>query len=473
MSVLHLQVSSDRVWSYDAPVVTAVSPNRLLPGGGTLVMLNGVNFGNQPVTGRFVSSITIDNRPCVVPVTVNWTDTALSCVTPGGASADAMLAVIVGGSVFRSSSMVRYAAPVVVDSTPRLVDTAGGSLLTLTVTNVTWGDGLAVSVLLRRFATQSWVCRVVSANATTVTCVVPEGHGVGWHVVVVNTDSATGSSQQSAIGLPGVSYRPPTITLVDKVDKWSGSPTTGGFVVRVNGTNLSSAPAVYVSGLSCVITAVVTPHVSVTCTVPPMLADTPSTVTVSVDGQSASFDTPLRYDPPVVTGLTPSLMDAAEAANRPRLGITGLNFGLLFVSGRQVAQNHTVLINGSACENLQWLSDVALTCDVLGVFVVGNYEVRVAVGDSMSNASASAMLRLQCAAGMYGIDGQRCMACPDGAECAGGGASPVASVGYFPLSATSFVQCSPPDACLGGENGTCSSLYVGPRCASCAPGAYR
>jgi hypothetical protein len=45
--------------------------------------------------------------------------------------------------------------------------------------------------------------------------------------------------------------------------------------------------------------------------------------------------------------------------------------------------------------------------------------------------------------------------------------------GFFALSRTDFVRCQPPEACAGALNAPCAPLYTGPRCATCAVGAYR
>ena len=136
-------------------------------------------------------------------------------------------------------------------------------------------------------------------------------------------------------------------------------------------------------------------------------------------------------------------------------------------------KNHTVWINSTACVDVVWASDRAVACTVAGVFAVGNYRVTLRVNGVGTAPSAAATLRFECGPGYYGNDGQACVPCPEGAECSGGFAPPVALVGYFPEAAGLFVLCSPPEACLGGENGTCSKLYTGPRCANCALGAYR
>ncbi len=50
---------------------------------------------------------------------------------------------------------------------------------------------------------------------------------------------------------------------------------------------------------------------------------------------------------------------------------------------------------------------------------------------------------------------------------------PIPNLGFYALSRTSFVQCQPPEACVGALDAPCSTMYTGPRCADCALGAYR
>jgi hypothetical protein len=97
---------------------------------------------------------------------------------------------------------------------------------------------------------------------------------------------------------------------------------------------------------------------------------------------------------------------------------------------------------------------------------------------------------MQCSAGYYGAVGSRCTSCPEGGVCDGGLAMPVAGEGFFPAvtptrsdsdggSGSSesrtfeFVQCTPPEACIGGDNATCAPLYKADRCSDCVVGAYR
>ena len=473
MNVNRLQVIADQMWAYYPPSLTAATPNRLLPGGGTGVTLFGANFGDNLINAGSVSTVTIDSRPCAVPSPANWTDTSVYCVAPAGVSTDALVVVDAGGQTALARGLVHFLPPTVFEFAPRVVDTTGGAVMTVSGTNFSYGADMNVSVELRRAVPTQvrWPCGVLASNATAVTCVLPEGHGTGWHVVVINEDDAAGSAQASPNSPATLAYTPPNITSVEHVP--GGSPALGDFTVRVNGTNLSRAPVVTVSGLPCPTVQLVQPHGSVTCTAPPWLVDSQAVVAVTVDGQTAAFSVPLQYDPPVLARVSPTLMDAVDPSLRLQLEIDGVNFGQPAVHGRAVVKNHTVYIGVAECGEPVWVSDSTLICSVGGVFAVGTYNVTLRIGEVVSRPTPGATLRFECGPGYFGTDGQYCAPCPDGAGCGGGVSPPIALVGYFPVAAGLFVACSPPDACLGGVNGTCSSLYFGPRCASCNVGAYR
>ena len=130
---------------------------------------------------------------------------------------------------------------------------------------------------------------------------------------------------------------------------------------------------------------------------------------------------------------------------------------------------------GGGVGKLDAAATALLVCDVAGEFVVGPHAVSVVVyGVASSSASAGgAVLTFVCPVGYFGQLGASCVPCPVGGSCDGGDAAPVALTGYYPMAGDGFVRCDPPDACLGGVNATCGQRYTGPRCASCAIGAYR
>lgn len=65
-----------------------------------------------------------------------------------------------------------------------------------------------------------------------------------------------------------------------------------------------------------------------------------------------------------------------------------------------------------------------------------------------------------------------CLECPIGAICDGGGAHPVAKMGYWASAQNpiSFLYCRSDIACPGGPPDSCNEGHNGPLCANCDPG---
>ncbi|CAE7568000.1 unnamed protein product, partial [Symbiodinium sp. KB8] len=105
-----------------------------------------------------------------------------------------------------------------------------------------------------------------------------------------------------------------------------------------------------------------------------------------------------------------------------------------------------------------------------------------------TSTRGSRFLRVDCADGYYGQDGELCLECPAGMRCEGGAAEPQANAGFWGQNTSSAqgvcpterqhrgacpqsLPCQPQDACTG--NNTCSAPYRGERCALCSDGHYR
>ena len=92
-----------------------------------------------------------------------------------------------------------------------------------------------------------------------------------------------------------------------------------------------------------------------------------------------------------------------------------------------------------------------------------------------SPPESTSFLNCQCPPGAWlglgpRVEGQPCFACPVGARCPGGLASPVAAPGYFQSARATFVPCLR-TGCAG--NNTCAPGYrPGFMCSGCAEGYY-
>ncbi len=527
-------------WVYDDPMILRVTPEEALPPAplhNTTMVVVGANFGVLP--GR----VTLGPRTLTCPL---WTDDRIQCDAPPGAAPTAPLMIIAASSrasrSVTSVPIVSYAAPILsaVTMAPTTVGnvllsgTRGGGVLLVVGSNFA-APLLPITVWLVRGGavprppwatsqTPSGASNLLrcplanssdtgygsgngtgstSATSTSLSCVVPEGSGSDWQVVVVNHDvqmevaGPTSSalsllrwcvSQPAALHL---SYRAPTISAVQVSAATSGAGgnngsaalAAGGFLLAIHGTDFSSVePTVMVGALPCTVLPGTFGHETLTCTAPPRQVDQSSAIVVTVGGQS-SWGYPFAYASPVLLAVVPLELDAPAGSQRPGITVRGINFGVRYRG--DVPSNHTITVGGFPCGALVWISDAAITCvlDASVGLMVGAHEVTVMVAGSPS-LPHSMYIRAVCPQATFGRDGDECAPCPAGAVCRGHGADPVALPGFYPLALAQFVPCTPTSACAGGVSASalhtlssssngCSKHYGGLRCAVCSEGAYR
>jgi hypothetical protein len=567
---LHLSVSgvasvfTGGVWTYGAPAVVTVAPGVLPPAPGheARVTISGSNLGWR------AGVVTVGAREWPCPV---WSNAAVQCVPQPGVAA-ALPLVVVDALGRRSATPVTlsFRGPVVLaaalgsegtsaaspTSTPTptgtgttatgdgnataseegVVGTRGGRVLV--VAGADFGSPQPLTLwLVRRGGVVGppWApspdvlpCPLVPGSATpaSAACTVPEGSGVGWHVVAVNHDGVAGQGQGLA-DLPAsptswrastpsaytLNFASPVVLSVSPVgaEGQAGAapaPTSGSFALLVQGANFGGPGAVvqaWVGALPCPL-APLAPrgHDALVCLAPPWQVDQGSVVRVVVDGVGPVGTSPaVRYDPPVVQWVVPAVVFGVPVpeVGWPQVTLHGRNFGVRYRDG--LPSPHVVTVDGRGCGAVVWVSDSEVRCEVDWELTVGNHTVSLTLvtlvppsapsNATASNASSSSTttttsssgtLRAQCPVGTYGaLPGERCLPCPPGALCGGLGADPVSAWGFYPLSRTVFTPCVPPGACSGGVNATvlggaelevgCAANYRGHRCADCRRGSYR
>ena len=205
-----------------APTVSKVSPASGPTAGGTLVTITGTNFtgatavlfGTGVGTNLTVVSatqITVDSP--VQPAGLH----NVYVQTPGGTSA-----------AHEADWFTYVAPPTVTKVSPNTGSTSGGTVVTITGTNLTG----ATTVLFGTGAGTN--LKVVSATQITVDSPVQPA---GLHNVFVKTPGGTSAAHEA----DWFTYvAPPTVT---KVSPASG-PTAGGTLVTISGTNFTGATAV-------------------------------------------------------------------------------------------------------------------------------------------------------------------------------------------------------------------------------------
>ncbi len=195
-----------------APTITAVTPSSGSVLGGTDITITGTNLATT-------TSVTVDG---VAATSVVAGATSVTAKTPAGtAGAKNVVITTAGGTVTRTNAFTYVATPSVLAISPIAGPLSGGTLITMTGTNLT---GATVKV-------GGNAATGVTATATTITATTPAGSAGAKDVVVTTVGGS--------FTLPGAfSYlNAPTLTSVSP----GFGPLAGGTSITITGTNLSAA----------------------------------------------------------------------------------------------------------------------------------------------------------------------------------------------------------------------------------------
>ncbi|MFF3543036.1 IPT/TIG domain-containing protein [Streptomyces platensis] len=239
-----------------------ISPNQGSTAGGTTVTITGTNLGGATAVKFGTKNATITaNTPTSVTVTSpSGTGTVpVTVTTPGGTSNPLQFFYV--GAPFKSTL------------SPVSGVTAGGNTVTIT------GTGLSTATAVNFGATAA-TPTVVNDGQLTVT--VPAGAAAGPVSVSVTTAGGTNN---------GFSYTYIDAPTVASLNPTSG-PATGGTVVTVTGTNLSTTTSVDFGGTLAPFSVISDTSLSVVS--PPGAAGAVD-VTVTTSGGTATLDDGFTY----------------------------------------------------------------------------------------------------------------------------------------------------------------------------------
>jgi hypothetical protein len=190
-------------WQYLAPSISSVSPTRLAPhpDGSQLLTITGQNLGS------LVGNVVVGARHANCSA---WTNSVVTCLAPHGVVASAEVVLVAasgqssGANLPLGRMFVSYFAPEVHTIRVPRVPTRGGVVLEV------WGIAFAVplpvsvwlvppsaspgvapwalpaSIPCPLVASSSLTPEAVALNDSHLSCVVGEGMGPAWSVVVVN-----------------------------------------------------------------------------------------------------------------------------------------------------------------------------------------------------------------------------------------------------------------------------------------------
>ena len=221
------------------PAVTGISPNTGPGGGGTSVTITGMGFVNVS---------TVSFGPNGATLTVNSATQITATAPAGSGTVDVTVTTTVGTSPTSSADQYTYTAvPTVTSVSPSVGRTAGGTIVTISGTNLNGATTVSFGGVSATINTDS---------ATSITATSP-AHSSGTVDVTVTTPGGTSATSAA----DKFSYfAPPTVTAISP----TSGVTTGGTTVTITGANLNGATAVSFGGVAATINTDATNSITAT-----------------------------------------------------------------------------------------------------------------------------------------------------------------------------------------------------------------
>ena len=297
-------------YSYtNGPSVAAISPNSGPTAGGTSVTITGANIDNPTAVKFGANTATIDSHSA----------TQIVATSPAGSAGTVDVTVTTAGGTSATSAADQFtyaAQPTVTGVSPTSGPTLGGTVITITGTN------LANASAVKFGGTNAAV--VTPISATQIIAVAPAG-SAGAQDVRVTTPGGT-SATSSADRFTFVP--PPTVTGVSP----SSGPAAGGTSVTITGMDFTGASAVHF-GASLASSFSVVSATQFTATSPAgagtadVTVTTPSGTSATGAADQFTYDaakiTPPPSSPVVLTGA-PSVHSSSAAALEGSVNPQGL-----------------------------------------------------------------------------------------------------------------------------------------------------
>ncbi|MCG0286557.1 IPT/TIG domain-containing protein [Streptomyces sp. PSAA01] len=283
-------------------MISSVTPTAGSPDGGTLVTLTGSNF-IQPSAVRF--------GPILATSFTVVSATQITAVAPPG-NGTVQITVTTQGGTSNGASYSYAGAPALTGISPTTGPASGGTVVTLTGTN------LLGATAVRFGAANATSFTVVSA--TQITAVAPPGSGT----VQVTVTGPGGTSNGLAY-----SYVPAPVPVLSGVSPGQG-PAAGGNTVTLSGSGFTGASAVRFGSASASFTVV--SATQITAVAPPGSG----TVQVTVTGPGGTSNG-LAYSyvsapVPALTSVSPGQGplvggNTVTLTGSDLTGVTGVTFG--------------------------------------------------------------------------------------------------------------------------------------------------
>jgi prepilin-type N-terminal cleavage/methylation domain-containing protein len=286
------------VQSTNLPVVVGISPISGPSGGGTSVIISGMNF-----TGA-----TVDFGGAAAAVIAD-TGTSITATSPAGTgTVDVTVITSYGDSAIVPADQFTYQdVPNVTGISPSSGGLLGGTSVTISGTNFIGASAVNFG---------GYQASVYAVNsATSITATSPSGSGT----VDVTVTTSSGTSAKT-VADQFTYVPPPTVTGIAP----SSGSANGGTGVTITGTNLNNAAAVNFGGNSVIIRSDTSTQITVSSpaanvgTVDVTVSTPSGTSATSAADQFTYLSTP----PPTVTGISPI---SGSANGGTSITITGTN----------------------------------------------------------------------------------------------------------------------------------------------------
>lgn len=345
------QTSSGLSFTFDPPPTintggSGISQNDSALAGGDTLIITGTNYVATP-------TVTIGGTTCTTPTWLSVT--TISCVIPAGSAgfADIVVTNPDGQTATLSGEFQYRAAPTVTSVSPSVINSAGGTTITINGTGFD-NDGV-ISVTIDPSGTATACTPVTFVSATQLTCPSP-AHATGLYDVQVtngdaNAQTATGSGMVNFIAAPTIGSISP-----------NNGPITGGTAITITGTNYvnTPAPTVTIGGTACA-NIVVTGTTQIDCETPTHSTGAKDVVITTYGTLSVTSSGGYTYDPPpTVTSVD---VTSGPKGGGTAITITGTGF---------VATPSSITVGGIACGGVTFNSATSVSCTTGGTGPTGS-----------------------------------------------------------------------------------------------------
>jgi hypothetical protein len=333
--------TGQRMFSYNAPLVTSAAPLKGPTAGGTNVQIVGQYFGLNSAA----QSAHIGNSPCSQSV---WTsDSSIKCVVPAGGGVALAVSVNVLGNTGSLLAGFCYDAPSIESAHPGLGPTTGGTILT--IIGQSFGAAVGMSTVLVHVGGTACLSSSYGSNVYMLNCIVPPGSGLRLPVSVSIDGQVT--TRETAF-----SYAPPLFYNIQP----GKARAKGGDNITLIGASFGVASDSQVTKFAGTASSITywTSDSSLAVTAPPGVGSGHS-IFFTTRGQWRSLQVAFSFIPPQLTACAHPNIPARRAI----FTLLGHSFGSSdYTAALKVSADDDQLRMGSACENSQWISDSSVAC---------------------------------------------------------------------------------------------------------------